>query len=199
MYRDCKSNDDLSCSKALNASFFARIASLTSWFHQGVLFSLSSATLSRFRPQLSAVDKMIADLNSSHSFSISSDTLGSCLNLDDILDLIYLTVTILKLFSKIKTKNKQRRTKNRKINKKLATNPIPTDREQKNCMQKGKFKTCVESKASMDYASLKMNMFCNSIRDSSLKSIGKAQHLSCLEVMKCTIISPFIHGLYIVT
>ena len=38
--------------KALNASFFARIASLTSWSHQGVLFLLSPATLSRFRPQL---------------------------------------------------------------------------------------------------------------------------------------------------
>ena len=85
-YRDCKSDDDLSCSQALNASFFARIASLTSWFHQGVLFSLSPATLSRFRPQLSAADEMIADLNSSHSFSMSSDTSGSCLNLDDILD-----------------------------------------------------------------------------------------------------------------
>ena len=86
VYRDCKSDDDLSCSQALNASFFARIASLTSWFHQGVLFSLSPATLSRFLPQLPAADEMIADLNSSHSFSMSSDTSGSCLNLDDILD-----------------------------------------------------------------------------------------------------------------
>jgi len=32
VYRDCKSNDDLLCNKVLNASFFARIASLTSWF-----------------------------------------------------------------------------------------------------------------------------------------------------------------------
>jgi len=29
VYRDCKSADDLFCNKALNASFFARIASLT--------------------------------------------------------------------------------------------------------------------------------------------------------------------------
>ena len=63
-----------------------QIASLTSWFHQGVLFSLSPATLSRFCPQLSAADEMIADLNSSHFFSMSSDTLGSFLNLDDVLD-----------------------------------------------------------------------------------------------------------------
>ena len=86
VYRDCKSDDDLSCSQALNASFSARIASLTSWFHQGVLFSLSPATLSRFRPQLSAADEMIADLKSSHSLSMFSDTSGSCLNLDDMLD-----------------------------------------------------------------------------------------------------------------
>ena len=33
-------DDDLSYSKALNASFFTRIASLTFLFHQGVLFSL---------------------------------------------------------------------------------------------------------------------------------------------------------------
>ena len=75
-YRDCKSDDDLSCSQALNASFFARISSLTSWFHQDVLFSLSPATPSRFRPQLSAADQMIADLNSSHSFSMSTETSG---------------------------------------------------------------------------------------------------------------------------
>ena len=86
LYRDCKSDDDLSCSKALNASFFAQIACLTSWFHQGVLFSLSPATLSRFLPQLSAANEIIADLNSSHSFSTSSDALVSCLNLDDLLD-----------------------------------------------------------------------------------------------------------------
>ena len=86
VYRDCKSDDDLSCSQALNASFFARIASLTSWFHQGVLFSLSPATQSRFRPQLLAADEMIADLKSSHSLSMFSDTSGSCLNLDDMLD-----------------------------------------------------------------------------------------------------------------
>ena len=86
VYRDCKSDDDLSCSQAMNAPFFTRIASLTFWFHQGVLFSLSPATLSRFRPQLSTADEMIADLNSSHSFSMSLDTSGSCLNLDDILD-----------------------------------------------------------------------------------------------------------------
>ena len=85
-YRDCKSDDNLSRNKTLNASFFARIASLTSWFHQGVLFLLSPATPSRFRPQLSAADEIIADLNSSHSFSMSSDTSGSCLNLNDILD-----------------------------------------------------------------------------------------------------------------
>ena len=81
VYRDCKSNDDLSCSTVLNASFFARIASLTSWFYQGVLFLLSHASLSRFRQQLSA-----ADLNSNHTFSMPSDTSGRCLNLDDVLN-----------------------------------------------------------------------------------------------------------------
>ena len=43
------------------------------------------ATLSRFRPQRSAADEMIADLNSNHFFSMSSDTSRNCLNLDDIL------------------------------------------------------------------------------------------------------------------
>ena len=86
VYRNCKSDDRLSCSKALNVSVFARIAFLTSWFHQDVLFSHSSATLSCFYPQLSAADKLIADLNSSHSLSMSLDTSESCLNLGDILD-----------------------------------------------------------------------------------------------------------------
>ena len=71
--------------KILIASWFARIASLIFWFHQDILLSLSLATLSRFRPQNSAADEMIADLNSSHSFLMSSDVSGSCLNLDDIL------------------------------------------------------------------------------------------------------------------
>ena len=87
VYRDCKSDEDLFCSKALklNAFFFAPITSFIFWFHQGVLFSL-------YRPPLwavfalSAADEMIADLNRSHSFLMSSDTSGSCLNLDDILD-----------------------------------------------------------------------------------------------------------------
>ena len=83
MYRGCSSDDDLS---ALNAFFFTRIASLTSWFHQDVLFSLSPASLNRFRQQLSAADEMIADLNRSHPFSMSSDASGSCLSLDDILN-----------------------------------------------------------------------------------------------------------------
>ena len=74
VYRDCKSDGDLSGCKALNASSFARKASLISWFHQGVLFSLSPATPSRFCPQLSTADEMIADLNSSHSPSMSLDT-----------------------------------------------------------------------------------------------------------------------------
>ena len=84
VYRDCKSDDDLSSSKAFNESFFAQIASLTSWFHQGVLFSLWPATISRFRPQLSAADEIIADLNSSHSVWMFSDASGSCLNSDDV-------------------------------------------------------------------------------------------------------------------
>ena len=88
MYRDCKSDRDLSCSQALNASFFARIASFISWFHQGALISQSPvltfpATLSRFLLQHSAADEVIADLNSSHSYSMSSDATGSCMNLDN--------------------------------------------------------------------------------------------------------------------
>ena len=86
VYRDCKSDDDLSCSKVLNASMLVRIAFLTYWFHQGALFDLLPTTLSRFLPQLLAADEMIADLNSRHSFTLSSDALGSCLNLVDILD-----------------------------------------------------------------------------------------------------------------
>jgi len=46
VYRDCKSDDDLFCNKALNASFLTRRASLTSWFHQGVF--------SHYPPPLSA-------------------------------------------------------------------------------------------------------------------------------------------------
>ena len=38
VYRKCKLDDDLSRSKAWSASFFARIASLTFWLHQGVFF-----------------------------------------------------------------------------------------------------------------------------------------------------------------
>ena len=85
-YWDCKSDNDLSSSKALNASFFTRLASLPCWFYQRVLFSLSPATLSRFHSQLSAANEMIADLNSSHSFLMSLDISGGYLNLDDILD-----------------------------------------------------------------------------------------------------------------
>ena len=52
-YQDCKSDDDHQlCNKALKTSFLAQIASLTSWFHQSVLFSLLATTLSRFHPQL---------------------------------------------------------------------------------------------------------------------------------------------------
>ena len=86
VYRDYKSDDNLSWSQVLSATFFARIASLTSWFHQDVLFSLSPTNECRFCQQLSADDEMIVDLSSSQSFSMSSDETGSCLNLDDILD-----------------------------------------------------------------------------------------------------------------
>jgi len=85
-YWDCKSDDELFCNKALNASFFAQIAFLTSWFHQGVLFSLSPATLSRFCSQHSTAEAMIADLNNAHSISMSSDSSRSCLNFAVILD-----------------------------------------------------------------------------------------------------------------
>ena len=37
-YWDCKLDDNLFYNRALKASFFARIASLTSWFHQDVTF-----------------------------------------------------------------------------------------------------------------------------------------------------------------
>ena len=36
-YRDCKSDDDLFCNKALKASFFGQKASLSSRFHQSVV------------------------------------------------------------------------------------------------------------------------------------------------------------------
>ena len=81
MYRDCKSDDDLSCSKVLNASFFAQIASLISWLHQNVLFSLLPATLSRFCSQLSTADELIADLNCSHFFLMSFGCIGEVLEL----------------------------------------------------------------------------------------------------------------------
>ena len=80
----CTGIEDLSCSEALNTSFFAPIASLTSWFHQGVLFSLSPATQNGLRPQHSQADEMIADLTSNYSFWMFTDASGSCLNLDDI-------------------------------------------------------------------------------------------------------------------
>ena len=51
-YQDCKSDNDLFCNKTLTASFFARITSLESWFHQDVLFSLPTAILSHVCPQL---------------------------------------------------------------------------------------------------------------------------------------------------
>ena len=54
--------------RSYKASFFAQIAFLTAWFHQGDLFSLSPATLSCLCPQLSAADEVIADLNCSLSF-----------------------------------------------------------------------------------------------------------------------------------
>ena len=59
----------------LKASFFARTTSLTSWFNQGVLFSLLAAILSRFRQQLSTTDEIIVVRNHNHSISMSSETL----------------------------------------------------------------------------------------------------------------------------
>ena len=86
VYRNCKSDDNLSCGKALNPSFLAQIVFSIAWLHQGVLFSLFFATLSGFWQQLSAADEIIAYLNSTHSFSMSANASGSCLNLDYILD-----------------------------------------------------------------------------------------------------------------
>jgi len=102
VYRDCKSDDDLFCNKTLNAYFFAQIASLTSWFNQCILFSLSPVTFNRFCLQHSTAEAtmclcvlpgsfrgmgafyfklenrrdtaMIADLHNDYSFSMSSDS-----------------------------------------------------------------------------------------------------------------------------
>ena len=71
----------------VNMAFFnAQITSLTSWFHQGVLFSLLAANQSRFWLQHSAAEEMIADLNKDHSISMSSETSGISRNFADMLD-----------------------------------------------------------------------------------------------------------------
>ena len=85
VYRECKTVEDLSCSQALYAAFFARTAFLTSWFHQGLLFSLFFDTPSRFRPHTSSAHEMIAVLNNSHSVLMSSLPTGSFLYLDNTL------------------------------------------------------------------------------------------------------------------
>ena len=81
-YWDCKLDDDLFYNRALKASFFARIASLTSWFHQDVLFSLSATILSRFCTQFS----IIAVRNYDHFASMFSETSKSCQNFFVMLD-----------------------------------------------------------------------------------------------------------------
>ena len=65
-YCERSSTDALFKSQALKATFFfARIASLTSWFHQGVFFSLLFVSPTRLRPQ-----QVVADvLKSCSSFS----------------------------------------------------------------------------------------------------------------------------------
>ena len=87
-YRDSKSDDDVFCNKALYASFFVRIASLTSWFYQSVLFSLLAVVLGRFCPELSTADEIIAVRNKDHSISMCSETSKSCQNFAAILDAI---------------------------------------------------------------------------------------------------------------
>ena len=76
-YRHCKLDNDLLRNK--EASFFFRIVSLTSWFHQNVLFSLPAATLSRFRLQLSTANEITA-VWKKHFISMSSEHFGSCQN-----------------------------------------------------------------------------------------------------------------------
>ena len=66
-YQDCKSDNDLFCNKALKASFFAWITSLTSWIHQSILFTLPA--------RLSTADEIIVVWNNDHySISMSSET-----------------------------------------------------------------------------------------------------------------------------
>ena len=79
------SSDGLFVSQALEATFFARIASLTSWFHEGVLFSLLFVPPTRLRPQQLVADVMTAVRNIHHSVSMSSVQVGSSLNLDAML------------------------------------------------------------------------------------------------------------------
>ena len=80
-----KSGDDPFYIKALKASFFARIASLISWFQQGVLFSLPATILSLFRSQLTTADEITAVRNdylpvifrNLGKLSVSSDSLSA--------------------------------------------------------------------------------------------------------------------------
>ena len=61
--------------QGLKSIFFARIASITLWLHQGVLLSLIAAILSRFRPQPSIADEIIAVRNNDHFISKFLETM----------------------------------------------------------------------------------------------------------------------------
>ena len=65
--------------------FFTRIASLTSWLHQGVHFSLLIVPPTRLRPQQLLADVMTVARNKHHSVSMSSVEAQSSLNLDAML------------------------------------------------------------------------------------------------------------------
>ena len=84
-YCERSSSDDLFARQALSITSFARIASLTSWFYQGVLFSLLYVFPTCLRPQQLVVDVVTAVRNEHHSVSLSSFAVKSSLNLDAML------------------------------------------------------------------------------------------------------------------
>ena len=83
-YWYCILDDDFFCNKALKVSFFAWIASSTSWFHQDVLFSLPTAILSHFNPPLSSANEIITVWKNGHFISMPSKICCSCQNFDAI-------------------------------------------------------------------------------------------------------------------
>ena len=97
-YWNCKSDEDLLCSKALKSSFFVWIASLASWFHQGVLFSwihypppFLAAFFDNFQELMKS---LLFGTTTIHFISLSSETSGSSRNFVAMLDANYFLTSL---------------------------------------------------------------------------------------------------------